>query len=335
MRTSWPVRLLMVLALLVGAGCGGAAGGSATASPSAKVHLETSYSELVPDSLALWAASDGGYFARNNLDVNVQLIESTKGIPALLSGQTNIAVLGGSNALNAAVSGADLEVIAVLAPVYPYQLMVPASITDAAGLKGKKLGVSSIGSSSDIATRVALKKLGLDPAKDVTIVAVGSSQNRIAAMYSGAIQGSVNQPPDTVAMKARGFHSILDLAGAKLPTANTGVVVQRSWASSHNGVVQRFIDSLVQASVRVRKDSAFTVKVLKKWEKSDDTAAMQATASYYMREIVPALPYPRAVMFKDALAVLVTRNEAAKGYDLNKLLNQSYVKSADNRGLGR
>ena len=112
MRTSWPVRLLMVLALLVGAGCGGAAGGSASASPSAKVHLETSYSELVPDSLALWAASDGGYFAKNNLEVNVQLIESTKGIPALLSGQTNIAVLGGSNALNAAVSGADLEVIA-------------------------------------------------------------------------------------------------------------------------------------------------------------------------------------------------------------------------------
>src|SRR2546426_309501 len=247
MRTSWPVRLLMVLALLVGAGCGGAAGGSDTASPSAKVSLQVSYSELVPDSLALWGASDGGYFGKSNLDVTIQLIESAKGIPALLSGQTNIAVLGGSNALNAAVSGADLEVVAVLAPVYPYQLMVPASITRAEQLKGKKVGVSSIGSSSDIGTRTALKKLGLDPTKDVDIVAVGSSQNRIAAMYTGAIQGSVNQPPDTVAMKARGFHSILDLAGAKLPTANTGVVVQRSWASSHNGVVQRFIDSLVQA----------------------------------------------------------------------------------------
>ena len=335
MRISSPARLLTVLVLLMATACGGASGGAVSASPSAKVHLEASYSELVPDSLALWGASDGGYFTKSNLEVNIQLIESAKGIPALLSGQTNLAVLGGSNALNAAVSGADLEVIAVLAPVYPYQLMVPASITAAQELKGKKVGVSSIGSSSDIATRVALKKLGLDPAKDVTIVAVGSSQNRIAAMYTGAIQGSVNQPPDTVAMKARGFHSILDLAGAKLPTANTGVVVQRSWASSHNGVVQRFVDALVQASVRVRKDGAFTVRVLKKWEKSDDTAAMQATASYYMKEIVPALPYPRSAMFKDALAVLATRNDAARTYDVSKLLNQSYVKSADNRGLGK
>src|SRR5207237_7037673 len=202
-------------------------------------------------------------------------------------------------------------------------------------LKGKKVGVSSIGSSSDIGTRTALKKLGLDPTRDVNILAVGSSQNRIAAMYSGAIQASVNQPPDTIAMKARGFHSILDLAGANLPTANTGVVVQRSWASSHKNVLQRFVDSLVQASVRIRKDQAFTTRVLKKWEKSTDTAAMQATASYYMKEVIPALPYPRPPMFKDALAVLATRSQAAKSYNLNKLLDASFVKSADSRGLGK
>lgn len=325
-------RLLPVLTLLTA--CGGAAQ-APSSSPGAKVHLEVSYSELVPDSLALWGAVDGGYFEKNNLDVNVQLIDSAKGIPALLSGQTNLAVLGGSNALGAAVGGADLSIIGVLAPVYPYQLMVPASITSADGLKGKKLGVSSIGSSSDVATRVALKKLGLDPAKDVSIVAVGSSQNRIAAMYTGAIQGSVNQPPDTVAMQAKGFHSILDMAGAKLPTANTGVVVQKSYASANKGVVQRFMDSMVQASVRVRKDKAFTVNVLKKWEKTDDTEGMGVTADYYMKEIVPALPYPKPEQFTDALAVLATRNDAAKTYDVNKLLDPSFVKSADSRGLGK
>jgi NitT/TauT family transport system substrate-binding protein len=334
-RIGSPARLLTAAVMLVAAGCGSSSGGpAATASPGARAHLEVSYSELVPDSLALWSAADGSYFTKSNLDVSVQLIDSAKGIPALLSGQTNIAVIGGSNALSAAVSGADLDVVAVLAPVYPYQLMVPASVSGADQLRGKRLGVSAIGSSSDIATRVALRKLGLDPTRDVTIVAVGSSQNRIAAMYSGAIQGSVNQPPDTVAMKARGFHSILDLAAARLPTANTGVVVQRSWASTHKAVVQRFIDALVEASVRVRRDVTFTTNVLKRWEKSSDTAGMRATADYYAREIVPALPYPRSNMFGDALAVLEARNPAAKGYDVKKLIDQSYVKSSDSRGLG-
>lgn len=327
-----PARLLLLI--LLATACGGTAT-APSATPGAKVHLEVSYSELVPDSLALWSAVDGGYFQKNNLDVNVQLITSSQGIPALLSGQINFAVIGGSNALSAAVAGADLVVIAVLAPVYPYQMMVPANITNADQLKGKKLGVSSVGSSSDIATRVALKKLGLDPSKDVNIVAVGSSQNRLAAMYSGAIQGSVNQPPDTVAMEAKGFHSILDMAAAKLPTANTGVVVKKSWASANKSVVQRFIDSLVKSSVRVRTDEAFTVNVLKKWEKTDNTAGMTVTADYYAKEIVPALPYPKADQFTDALAVLATRNEAAKTYDVTKLLDPSFVQSAANRGLGK
>lgn len=327
-----PARFLLVI--LLATACGGTAA-APSATPGAKVHLEVSYSELVPDSLALWSAADGGYFQKNNLDVTVQIITSAQGIPALLSGQINLAVIGGSNALSAAVAGADLEVIAVLAPVYPYQLMVPASITRADQLKGKKLGVSSVGSSSDIATRVALKKLGLDPSKDVSIVAVGSSQNRLGAMYSGAIQGSVDQPPDTVAMEAKGFHSILDMASAKLPTANTGVVVKKSWATANKSVVQRFMDSLVEASVRIRKDEAFTVNVLKKWEKTDDTAGMTVTAGYYMKEIVPALPYPKADQFTDALAVLATRNDAAKTYDVKKLLDPSFVQSAANRGLGK
>src|SRR5206468_3251632 len=84
------------------------------------------------------------------------------------------------------------RVVAQLAGVYPFVLEVAAKITSIADLKGKKIGVSSVGSSSDIATRAALKKLGLDPDKDVTIVPVGSAAQRTAAMLSGAIDAGVS-----------------------------------------------------------------------------------------------------------------------------------------------
>ena len=322
-----------LLGVLAFAACGGST--PSTVSSSSPVKLTISYSELIPDSLALWVAQDGAYLKKNGIDADIQLITSSQGIPALLSGQTQVAVIGGSNALSAAVQGADLEVVAVLTPVYPYQFLVPASIQSPDQLKGKKVGVSAIGSSSDVATRVALKKMGLDPTKDVTIVPVGSAANRVAAMYSGAIQGSVNQPPDSVTMESKGFHSILDMAAAKLPNANTGVVVQKSWAASHKDVVQKLIDSLVQASARIRKDKAFTVGVLKGWLKSDDTAGMAATYDYYAKEIVPPLPYPRAEQFTDALAVLATRNPKAKTFDISSLLDPSFVQSADTRGLSK
>src|SRR2546425_6123402 len=260
MRRAVPVPI--ALALFAGA-CGGAgtaagsaspggAAATATATPApAPVDLQVSYSNVIGDELPLWATKEGGLFEQQKLNVTLQNIASAQGVPALIAGQTQFAQVGGSETLSANAGGADLVVVAQITGVYPFVLEVSSDIKNTGDLKGKKVGVSSVGSSSDIATRVALKKLGLDPTKDVNIVAVGSSQNRIAAMYTGAIQGSVNQPPDTVAMKAKGFHSILDLAAAKLPTANTGVVVQRGWASSHKNVLQRFVDALVRASVRV------------------------------------------------------------------------------------
>ncbi len=326
-------RAVGLLAVLLLSACG-PTGSSSGSSPSATpVKLTASYSEPIPDELALWIAKDAGYLEKRGLDVDLLLIESSKGIPALLSGQTQIAVIGGSAVLAAAVGGADLVVVGVLAPVYPYQFMVPASIKAADDLKGKKVGVSSLASSSDTATRVVLRKLGLEPDKDVTVVAVGSTPNRIAAMVSGAIQGSVNQPPDSLIMESKGFHVLFDLAKLKLPSAQTTIVVKRSYAIEHRDVVQKFVDAIVQSIARDRQDKAFAVGTLKKWLKSDDDKTMNTTYDVYVNNILPSVPYPEADQFADALAVLAQRNEKAKGFDVSKILDASFVQSAESRRL--
>src|SRR6267378_4872972 len=153
---------------------------AAAAGPAVAWHV--SYSNLIADNLPEWLALESGIFKQNGLDVTLDNIVSSTGIPALLSGQVQIAHLGGSETLSAAAEGGDLVVISITGPVYPFVFMAPAAITSIDQIKGKKIGVSNVGSSSDIATRVMLKKVGLDPAKDVEIVAVGSLQNRIAAL---------------------------------------------------------------------------------------------------------------------------------------------------------
>jgi NitT/TauT family transport system substrate-binding protein len=165
------------------------------------VALHVSYSNLIADNLPEWMAYESGIFKQNGLDVKLDNIASSTGIPAVISGDVQIAHLGGSETLSAAAGGADLVILAITGPVYPFVFMAPAAITSTDQLKGKKLGVSNIGSSSDIATRVMLKNVGLDPEKDVSIVAVGSLQNRMAALLSGAIDGGVAQPPDQIALE--------------------------------------------------------------------------------------------------------------------------------------
>ncbi|HLG70307.1 MAG TPA: ABC transporter substrate-binding protein [Chloroflexota bacterium] len=308
-----------------------AAGASTAASTAANgqtTKLTASYSNLVADELPVWIAKDGGYFQKNGLDVTLNYIQSSTGIPALISGETQVFQGGGSETLSAAVGGADLEIVASITPVYPFALEVPASIQNANDLKGKKLGVSSFGSSSDIATRVALDKLGLDPNKDVSILQVGSESSRISALLNGAIQGGVAQPPARYDIEAHGFHSIYDLAAQHVPSANTAVVFKKSYADAHKDVVQKYVDSIVEAIAREKSDEGFSNQVLSKYLKLDNQDYLNRTWNYYVTNIVPSLPVTNTDQFTDAVNALESRNPAVKNYDVNKLIDNEFVNNA-------
>lgn len=323
-----------VTIVAVATACGGVSSGAASPSPGQKTALSVSYSEVIPDELAPWAAADGGMFAKHNLDVTLQSIASANGVAALLSGQVQIAQLGGSEVVSAAAGGGDLAIVANLVPVFPYVFEVPSSIGSFSDLKGKKVGISKIGGSADIATRTVLQKNGLDPAKDVTIVETGSAANRVAALKSGAIQGGLSQPPESTTLESQGFHSIYDLARQKLPAANTVVATTGSYLKAHKQVIQEYVDALVEALARVRKDKRFAEGVLTKWEKITDQSLLDSAYAFYTQEVFPTYPYPRPEQYQPAIDVLKKTNPKLASYDVSKTLDQSFVKSASDRKVG-
>ena len=297
--------------------------------------LVTSWNSASGDQVPLWVAADGGYFEKGGLDVEVRYIASSNSMAALLSGETQLAHVGGSEVLSAVAGGADLVVLAAPGPVYPYAFYVSPEIKTAADLKGQKIGVTSPGSSIDTATRVGLPRLGLNADQDVTLVTTGSVTHLTAAMLSGAVVGGMTHPPDTLALEAKGFHSLLDLAAAKLPFANNVVAVQRSWLTGHREAAQAYVDALVRAIAREKSDQAFTVGVMKKYLQSDDDKAMTATWEYYAKSVRPSLPYPTVDQFADPVAELGKKNDKIKSLDLSKIVDSSFVKSAGDRGLDK
>jgi NitT/TauT family transport system substrate-binding protein len=294
------------------------------------------YSNITGDEIAAWVALDAGVFARHDLTVNGQLISGGATTTAsLLSGQIQVAHAGGSETLSAVANGADLVIVATLAGVYPYLFEVVPEITSVQDLVGKKVGVSNIGGSADIATRVVLRQQGLDPDKDVTIVATGSSQNRTAAMLSGAIQAGMAAPPENLAVEAVGLHPLFDLASLHLPSANTAVVMQRAYVDANHDLVQRYVDALVEASVQVKNDKPGTVAVFKSYFKSDDDHAMGLAYDFFANEVVQPLPFPRPEQFKDSIETLSGSNPKIREVDLGRLLDASFVQSAADRGLAQ
>jgi NitT/TauT family transport system substrate-binding protein len=336
-----PTSLLASMAVILAACAPAPAPGStqapaATTPPAAaRITLHVSYSNLIADNLPEWMAYETGVFNQNGLDVTLDNIASSTGIPALLSGQVQIGHLGGSETVSAASAGGDLVVIAITGPVYPFVFMAPASIATVDQLKGKKIGVSNIGSSSDIATRVMLKQVGLVPDQDVTIVAVGSLQNRMAALLNGAIDGGVAQPPDQLALEDKGFHVIFDLAAQKLPSVGDCIVVQGAWLNANRDAAQRYIDSIVQAIALSKKNKEQSLPVLGKYLHTEDKRALDVTYDFFVGNVTPQYPVVNLGLFGDAIEQLSATNDKIKSFDLGPVLDNSLIQSAIDRHVGQ
>jgi len=345
-------RWLAPVVLAAVAGCGGAPAaspaGSSTApsgsaavaaKPSASAQLTkitASYSNLSGSNLTLFVTKEGGYFEKNGLDVDMQFISGgAKNMAALVANQIQIGHVGGSELVSATVEGADLISIATLTPVFPYKFEAAPSIKAIPDLKGKPIGISSIGGAVDIATRLLFKKHGLDLDKDATPVPDNGSEFRMQALLGGATMAAMADPPGLLQLENNGFHSIANLAQERIPTSNAGVTASRPWVAGHREVVQRYIDSLVQGTARTKKDKVFAVNVLKKYFKSDDDKAMEATYDFFALEVSPAIPQITPEQFTDAIDILAARNPKVKGWDVNKAIDQSFVKSAAERGLDK
>ena len=127
----------------------------ATVAPNAApTKITASYSERVGNYTVLFVALDQGIFARHGLDVDLQLIPGSTGMSALLSGQVQIAQIGASEVISAEASGSDLVMSGNLGAVLPYVFIVTPDIQTIDDLRGKHVGISTVGGSADIATRL-------------------------------------------------------------------------------------------------------------------------------------------------------------------------------------
>lgn len=317
-------RLLLVSFATLAAACSAPAQPAApTAGPPKKIGI--AYSNLIADSLSLWVARESGIFARNGLEVDLQYIASSNAFAALLAGQVQASAGGGSEVVSGVANGADVVVIANLMPIYPYFMESPASIQKPADLKGQSIAITNPGATFDIASRVALKKVGLNPT-DVQFIKTGSVVNVQSALMSGQVQGGLAQVPDTLKLEAAGLHPIIDMSTLQAPAAGTVVSMQRAYVDANRDVAQKIVDSIVRAYALEKEDRATTVKVLKQYLKSEDDAAMGATYDYFVTWAPPTAP--RAEQFMDGYAVLAEQDPRINSVDLAKIVDGSYFQKA-------
>lgn len=301
--------------------------------PATLTKVIISFSDRSASDLALFLAKTLDLFGKYGVDADLQYVASNTGIPALMSDQTQFALIGGPETLGSNVEGADLVVILQNSGSQPYLMEVSSGIKSVDDLKGKKVGVSTLGSSSDTATRIALRAKGLNPDTDVQIVAVGSLQNRMSAMLNGAVDAGLASPPDTLQLEDGGMHQLFDLSTIDMPPLAQCLVVKRSTIDSQRDVVQRVVNAVVEATAIQKKDKGASEKALVDWADMTDQRVLDVAYDYWTNHVLRVPPSLKLADFQGFVDELAQRNEKAKSYDPSKMLDNSFVDSAAAQGL--
>jgi NitT/TauT family transport system substrate-binding protein len=308
----------------------GSGAASAAAKPAASGLTRIAASH--PDGgahLPLWYAQEKGLFAKYGLDVDIRpLGGGPPSVAALQAGETKIADTTGSTIAAADAQGADIVALATLDPVYPYVLEVPASIQNAQDLKGKGISVRAIGDATDVAARAALRKLGLEPDKDVHIQAVNSEGARMAAVQAGQICCTIAQPQDQLVLEPQGYHVLVDLSQLGLPNAQGVIATPRSYLNANKPVVQGFMNGIVDAIAAEKNDKPGSVALIKKYLKLDKDDVANVLYDYFVGKIIPANPVVSADQFADGITLLTQQNEKMKGFTMEKFIDTSVLDAA-------
>ena len=318
LRRKISLLAMSVTALSTLAACGSGGGSSDAASGK----LTISYSEEVADELPLWIAESAGYFKDQGLTVKLVSLPSDQGFPAMISGQTQMASIGGSQIVSGVAGGAEVKVLSTLTPVFPYELFT--KLEDGAALKGKKIGITSKSGSLYVATLAALDQLDLKVG-DVNLVPLGSVTNVNNALLAGTIDAAVSHPPATTQFEEAGFHSILNLAQQKLPNVNVGIASTTKFVDDNPKVVTKVMTALKKGIERERSDEKYSVAVLSKHLGVKDPKALHETWDYYAHQVLPEVPLPTADQLKASQASLKGAVPGIEKVDLSKVVEPKFV----------
>jgi len=338
------VLALGITALFVAGACGGstpAANASptvaASVAPSATptpIKIKSSYGNVTPANLAPFMAKELGLFEKRGLDVDLSLIDG--GAPsaaALVSNQTQVGNFGGTEAMSGFVAGSDMQVVALFVAVTPWQFLAKADYKTSADLKGKTVGVASKGGSSEVAAVQQIERLGLKTS-DVSILATGSVANLTAAMLANQVYAGPGHPPDTAALIKAGYKVIMDLAAQNVPAVENCTIVTTKYMNDHKDVMQKYVDSLIQAIVAMKKDKAGTIPVMQKLLNVSDQDALAQTYDYYVTQIFPVYPTVATKEWLYSRDELAKTNAAVKDLDVTKVFDNTFVKNAQDRKVG-
>lgn len=273
--------------------------------------------------LAFSTSRDKGYYRDEGLDVELILMSAPIASRALLSGDVEVATVGGAGLLPV-LSGAPLRFIFTTYNRPMFWLFGKAEIRSVKELKGKRVGVSGIGSGPDSLLREALRRNALE-GRDVAILSLGVMPTIYSGLQSGVVDAAMLSPPFTFRAEEDGFRELIAFPKQDLVEMQGSILVKESFLQSDPATLEKFIRATYKGFLYIKQNRSGTIPILGRYLQVKEDLAAKA----YEQVVRPAMTQDGTLneeMQKKAVENVLKRLDLKEAPPLSRIFDFSIAR---------
>jgi NitT/TauT family transport system substrate-binding protein len=280
----------------------------------------------------IYVAQEEGLFRKNGVDVElIHIASSSRGIQAILAGEIAFSSMDGLNTVQANLKGANLALVAGATNRFVFSLMGKPEIKRIADLRGKKIGITRVGSSTHTAALFALNQAGLKAA-EYQILPLLEVPNILTALIAGQIDAGIVSPPTNSRARKAGFNELMNLAKDGPEYVSVALGTSRAYIRDNEDSVRRVVRGYAEALQLFKSNKQVGIRVLAKYTKLKDQDILEDAYNQF-REYFDPVPYVSRKGMEAVLADLPEKELAGKAAKPEDFMDMRFIAELEKEGL--
>jgi len=303
-----------------------------TAQAAAQTKVRLCWTSFASNMSGSWVAYEEGFFKKNGLDVELIHIPSTsRAIQAMLAGEMAYSYTDGRTAVQAALKGADVVMLAGAANRFVFSFMARPEIKKISDLRGRKIGITRFGSSTHTVTQWTMSHAGIKT-EDYQILQVVDVPNMLTAMLSGQIDAGALSPPTNFRARKAGLNELVDLSKEGPEYVSVAVGSTRAYVRSNEDVTRRLIRGYSEGVAFLKANKAAGIRAVQKYARIKDPDILEATYNE-ARNYIETVPYVSRKGLETIIAELAPTEPKAKQSKPEDFVDHRFVTQLEKEGF--
>ena len=278
-------------------------------------------------------AKEVGLFKKYGLDVEIVYIPGgSTVVQSMIAGDVQFGRGSATEVVTAHLAGFPLKILTALINKFVYSFVTPMSIARPQDLKGRAVAVSRFGSGSDFITRLALKSWGLEPVKDVTILQIGNSPERLAAVAGGKVQGSILSLSQTPRAKKLGLRVLADLSQIDAEYPQGVLYAPAVLIDKRPDLIVAFLKAYIEALQQFKTNRPVAYNVIAKNSGLKDKGDIEEYHKVLTTKFLLDYPLPTVAGMKTVLDDLGAKNPKIRELKPEDLLDTRFLRNLKDSG---